>query len=463
MRLFVFVVVVAMVVGCSSGRAPIVEPPAAEAPPAPVQPPEPPAQVQPTGPSVRASGTGLQITGLQRPWIRSWSPSGERALISDGAAFYLLDTTGPTLEPLSGFSSVFESEFWSETELLWSQEARRLYLRDLQTGTDRLLHDFGPTQAIHWLRPGDTHFVANYQKGVVQQGYRFGTIVAAKVGDSAATVLIETGHVIGRMADGQVLAVEGLRGGPLWSLAPTGEKRLLSQADAYFVQISPDGRRALWLTRPEPKTSWLHWLRPAVAHADPPYDPPLTDLWTWDGSTGEPVRTPLGGTFSARAEFSPDGSRIALALNPARVDELTPGTGPSSLAVVEDGTVRTLASFDGPVSIGIWLGSDGFRFMAPTGEKTGAQAPIMRIDMAGKESQFSQALWWAVGVPFTGEHLILDWRGDTSVVYWRGVAEPAQVGFSPNDRLGEPGYAPPGARYMPFSGNHGLWLKRLER
>lgn len=496
MRLFVSALVMVFLVGCSGGQpgapvpqpappvveSPLVPPATPESPPveSPAMPPAPP-----ESPSVQALGSDLAVTGLERPWLRAWSPSGRRALLTGSPdRAFLLDTEAAGVSPLAGMAGLYSAEFWSERELLWMDRQGRLSVRDLQSGGDRLLHEFG-SPVLGWFRPGDTHFVANRVKGMVQQGYQFGAIVAGQLGATGETELIESGHLIGRMVDGQVLAVEGHRGGPLWAFAPTGERRLLSRTPAYFVQLSPDGRRALWLTGPEagaaglaglsgsgaravgptgpgPGATLLDWLRPAVAHADPPYLPRLSDLWLWDGGPGEPQRIPLGGTFSAQAESSPDGLRVALALNPPFDEVPRPATGPGTLAVIEEGRLRPLATSAELVSIGMWLGPDGFQFGRASAEKTGAQAPIMRIDLAGQETQFSQAIWWPVGRP-GGEQLLLDWRGEDSVVCWRGEARPARVAFGPNDQVGEPQYVPPQALYMAFSGPAGLRLKPLER
>lgn len=453
-------VILAVLTGCA-GQPPAPAPPPAPPVPPPSQPPPPRTQQgpAPVQPEVRTVEEDLELTGLEETRSVTWSPSGRRAVVLAKSGAYLLDTEGPSLEPLAGFAPLHRPIFWAETDLLWMKEGR-LLLRDLGTGEDRLLHDFRGL-VIHFLRPSDTHYVVNREQGVVQQGYRFGTIVAGELGKEGERVLIETGHLIGRMKNGLVLAVEGYRQGPLWAISPTGEKRLLSEAPAYFVQLSPDGERALWLTGSPPRASWLDLFGPAVAHADGPYDPPLTDLWTWDGA-GDPVRIPLGGTFSARAAFSPDGKRIALALNEPFREFIGPEMPkrPGRLAVVEAGAIRPLATFEDWVGLGMWLGNDGFRFMPPM-EKTGAQAPIMRIDLKGEQTTFS-SFWLQAGIP-EGENLILDWKGDLSTVYWKGAAAPARVRYSPNDHLGHPIYVGPSAPYLPFSGKGSLWLKRLER
>jgi hypothetical protein len=473
-------VILAVLAGCAGQPpAPAPQPPAAEpspppapqpraAEPSPSSPPAPPVPPPsqplhprtqqgpaPVQPEVRTVLDDLEVTGLEETRSVTWSPSGRRAIVLAKSGAYLLDTEGPSLEPLTGFAPLERPAFWAETELLWMKEGK-LLLRDLTTGEDRPLHDFG-AHVIHFLRPSDTHYVVNRDQGIVQQGYRFGTIVAGELGKEGERVLIETGHLIGRMKNGLVLAVEGYRQGPLWAILPTGEKRLLSEAPAYFVQLSPGGERALWLTGSPPKASWLDLFGPAVAHADGPYDPPLTDLWTWDGA-GDPVRIPLGGTFSARAEFSPDGKRIALALNESFIGPEM-WTGPGRLAVVEAGTIRPLATFEGWVGLGMWLGSDGFQFSPPAREKTGAQAPIMRIDLKGEQTTFST--WWDQANTPEGERLIVDLHGNPSTVYWRGAAAPARVRYSPS--LGYLVYVGPSAPYLPISGEGRLWLKRLER
>lgn len=475
-RIAVLLTIMILVAGCT-GSAPAPEPAPAPPPaPAPAPEPEPAPAPKPTPgkpnkpkpqqpapaaePGVRSEGEDLVLTGMEGTRAITWSPSGRRAVVQAKAGAYLLDTAGPTLTPLAGFNPQDPPAWWSETELLWQREGR-LQVRDLTSGEDRLLHDFG-AHVIHFIRPDDDHYVANRNQGRVMPGYRFGAIVAGTLGGQDEQVLIETGHLIGRLATGQVLAVEGLRGGPLWAITPTGEKRLLSESPAFFAQLSPDRQRALWLTGSPPASSWLDLFRPAVAHADGPYDPPLTDLWTWSG-TGDPVRISLGGTFSARAEFSPDGSRIALALNEGFIGpdmERKPGR----LAVVEQGALHPITTFDDRVGLGIWLGSDGFQFMPPNREKTGAQAPIMRIDLAGQQSKVSGGLWKMAITP-EGDLFLLNWMGDLTTIHWRSAAEVARVDYNPNDRLGYPLYAPPSAPYLPFvSFSHAqVWLKRLER
>lgn len=456
--------------GVAGGEA---EPPGARPGPA-AQPESAEAPAVPPGPAVTAEGEEVVVTGLDRPSPQAWSPSGRRVLIASGPFTYLLDLAKPSLEVLSDFDPSFERPvFWSETQVFWMDAHGRALLRNLETGEDRLIHDFGGP-VIHYIQPGDTQYIANREKGVVMQGYRFGTIVAGELGGAEERVLIETGHLIGRMASGQVLAVEGMRGGPLWALSPTGEKRLLSQDDAYFVQISPDGRRALWFTHsPEPAAEQARrqplallkdLLRPRVAYADPPYDPPLTDLWTWDG-TGDPVRIPLGGTYSARARFSPDGQRIALALNEEIWTELAPGEErqprPGHVAVVEGEEIRVLATFEGRVGIGMWLGEDGFRFTPPM-EKTGAQLPVLRMDLSGQQSEIG-GLWYHAGLhpdPDRGPSMLVIWSGDASTVYWSDSARVAQVHFDVN-RHGQPLYAPPWAPYLPTGDSDALRFLRF--
>lgn len=451
MRLVALAVLIAVLVGCS-GRAsvPVAAPPADPAPPKAVDSP-------PAAPAVRAVGDDLEVTGFKYLGWLVWSPAGSQALLTVDNRVYLLGPAGPSLTLISEFLPIEPVTFWSEQEVVWQRDGR-LQVRDLITGQDRLLHDFRTHGIIHFLRPGDTHYVVNREQGVVQQGYRFGSIVAGKLGGQEERVLIELGHLIGRMKGGQVLAVEGYRGGPLWSLSGTGEKTLLSKDPAYFVQVSPDGGRALWLTGPAPKTSWLNLFGPAVAHADGPYDPPLSDLWTWDGA-GAPTRIPLGSTLSARAEFSPDGARIALALNEAFIGpEMR--EKPGRLAVVEGGKIRRLATYEGWVGMGPWLGSDGFRVMPPV-EKTGAQAPILKLDLGGKESTFSGGIWDQAGTR-EGQHLIVDWKGEVTTVHWNRSAASAQVRFSPNDHLGHPVYVEPSAPYLPFASEGRLRLVPLK-
>jgi len=456
---------IAIMTGCSRGAGPEPAPPPREAERAPAPPPReaepapaPPRVTAPPtlpDPGVRSLAGDLEVQPIAGTRAVSWSPSGRRAVMLAKPGAYLLETAAPSLTRLD-FAPREAPVFWSESELLWEQ-AGRLQVRDLTTSADRLLHDFG-APVIHFLRPGDTHYVVNREKGLVQQGYRFGTIVAGQLGGQDETVLIDMGHLIGRMAAGEVLAVEGYRGGPLWALTDKGEKRLLSQENAYFVQLSPDGRQALWLTRSPEKSSWLELLKPAVAHADPPYDPPLTDLWTWDGS-GDPVRIPLGGPHSARANFSPDGRLIALALNGVLTDAQPVVDQPGSVAVVTGTEIQTLATFDGRVGLGIWLGSDGFRYSPPIREKTGAQAPITRMSLTG-ETEYSHGIWYEAGTR-DGRSLILNWMGDLTTVRWSDSAREARIDFDPNDHVGHPLYVPPSAPYLPFVSGDRVTFKRL--
>ncbi len=158
------------------------------------------------------------MTGLDQPWAGAWSPSGRRVLLRSGRLIYLLDLAEPSLERIPGVGP-WEPVLWSEMELLWMDEDGRVLLRNLETGEDWPIHDFGGPVS-HYIRPGDTHYVVNRERGAVTPGYHFGTIVAGELGGDDEQVLIETGHLIGRMASGQVLAVEGLRGRAL-SPCPT--------------------------------------------------------------------------------------------------------------------------------------------------------------------------------------------------------------------------------------------------
>lgn len=418
-------------------------------PPSEPEPPMAPPRALLADPAVRTVADGLEVTGLENGWVLSWSPSGRRAVMLGKSGAYLLDTEGPSISRLD-LEPWGIPVFWSESELFW-EHGGRLQVRSLADGTDRLLHDFG-APVIHFLRPGDARYVANREKGVVQQGYRFGTIVAGALGGQTETTLIETGHLVGRMRNGQVLAAEGYRDGPLWAITNTGEKRLLSKEAACFVQLSPDGGRALWFTRSPQTSSWLDLFKSAVAYADGPYDPPLADLWIWAGS-GDPVRIPLGGTFSARARFSPDGESIALALNGAFDETVPPGTvtadRPGRLAVVNGNEIQPLATFDGPVGLGIWLGGDGFWYSPPAREKTGAQAPIMRISLAGEQTQFSGGIWYEADAR-DGRSLIVNWKGDLTTVHWSDSAQEARIRFDPNEHAGSPLYVPSTAPYLPF-------------
>lgn len=458
--LIAFAVLVVLMAGCGSKAPHAVDPPA-PAPPTRAEPALPATtpvpSPEPVGPAVRTSGEDLEVTGLKNASPTAFSPSGRRMVVrEESGAHFLLDTAVPSLAPLAAFDPFDLPVFWSETEIVWQRDGP-LKVRDLATGQDRVLHEFG-AQVIHYLRPGDTHYVVSRAQGMVQQGYRFGKIVSGRLGSQEEKTLIETGHLIGRMAGGQVLAVEGLRGGPLWSISPTGEKRLLSKEPAFFVQVSPDGKRALWLTGPEPKSSWLDLLKPAVAHADGPYDPPLNHLWTWDGA-GAPVRISLGGTFSARAEFSPDGSRVALAMNEGFIGP-DMWEKPGRVAVLENGKIRVLATFQGWGGIGMWLGPDGFRFLPPMREKTGGQAPVQRIDLRGEQTTVQGGMWFNPGRP-SGEQLMLFWQEGLSPVYWRGAATVARVRYNPN-WIGHPYYAPPHSVYLPFAHKDGMRLVKLE-
>lgn len=377
------------------------------------------------------------------------------AVVLAKSGAYLLDKAEPSIVRLD-LAPWGTPVFWTESELFWEKKGC-LQVRDLTNGTDRLLHDFGAPGA-HFLRLGDTRYVFNREKGVVTQGYHFGTIVAGQLGSPQETALIDTGHLIGRMTNGQVLAVEGYRGGPLWVVTDTGQKRLLSKEDAYFVQLSPDGNRALWLTRGPQKSAWLDLFKPAAAHADPPYDPPLADLWTWNGSD-DPVRIPLGGTFSARAKFSPDGRYIALALNGA-FSETETADQPGRLAVVVGNEMRPLATFDGRVGLGIWLGGDGFSYSPPSRDRAGGQAPIMRIDLTGKQTQFSGGVWYET-VTHDGKRLIIDWKGDFASVHWSDSAHEARINVNPNEQPGSVLYVPSSAPYLPFVMGEKVLLKRL--
>lgn len=406
---------------------------------------------------VKAVGDDLELTGLTGVSAITWSPSGRRALVASDPGWFLLDTEGPSIEPIPPLENLaVPPAFWSENEVLW-MKGGRLQLRNLATGEDRLLHDFG-AQAIHWLRPGDTHYVVIREPTINQQEYRFGAIVSGELGGSGETVVIKTGHVIGRMASGDLLAVEGQRGGPLWAISPTGEKRLLSQQDAYFVRLSPDGTRALWFTGEPREASWLGLFKPATAYADAPFDPPLTDLWTWDGAA-DPVRIPLGGTYSVQALFSPDGTHIVLALNEGILSENSAALDkPGHLAVVTGARIRTLATFEGRVGLGMWLGTEAFKYTPPM-EKTGAQPPIFRIDLTGKTEALPGLWQMAYSAGDTGLLLLRD--ETEAVLYWSDSAQPARTRLALRENPGQPLYVPPGAPYLPFVRSDRVLLKRL--
>ncbi|HEY8347388.1 MAG TPA: hypothetical protein VIL07_08990 [Symbiobacteriaceae bacterium] len=410
---------------------------------------------------VKQVGDDLELTGLTAVWSIIWSPSGKTALIESKSGWFVLNTEEPSLKPIESLDAYEPPVFWSETEVLWMQGGN-LKLRNLTTGEDRLLHWFGlDYPVIHYLRPEDTYYVINRWQSTTTQGHRVGTIVSGKLGGSDEAVLIDRGYLVGRMATGQVLAVEGLQGGPLWALSPQGEKRLLSKEDAHFVTLSPDGKRALWFTGSPRQSSWLDLFKPAIAYADAPYDPPLTDLWIWDGRD-DPVRIPLGGTFSVQAKFSPDGTYIALALNEEIWSE-TPDPQappkPGQLAVVADGEIRPLATFQGRVHLGQWLGNDRFQFMPPA-DKTGAQPPIFSIDLSGEQTQLPGP--WYQAQSRDGRELLVIWNGgNEAAVFWSDASRPARVRFHLNERLGDVLYAPPHAPYLPFVSAERVVLRRL--
>jgi len=141
--------------------------------------------------------------------------------------------------------------------------------------------------------------------------------------------------------------------------------------------------------------------------------------------------------------------------------ELAPGEErlplPGHVAVVEGEEIRVLATFDGRVGIGMWLGADGFRFQPPV-EKTGAQAPVLRMDLNGQQSEM-HGLWYHSG-PHGGPNMLVLWSGDVSTVYWSDSARVVQVSFDVN-RHGDPLYVPPSALYLPVRSPGSLCLLRL--
>lgn len=357
--------------------------------------------------------------------------------------------------------------FWSESKVLWMKDGR-LQERNLDTGENRGLHDFD-TQAMYWLDDTGMYYVAIREPDMNEQGYRTGAIVTGMLGSDSERVLIDTGYVVGRMATGWLLAVEGQQGGKLWAISPSGKKELISRQDVYFVELSPDGWQALWFTGSPQRTSWLPLFRPATAFADAPFDPALTTLWLWDG-IDDPVRIPLGGTCSARAEFSPDGSCVALALNEEIWSEIPAETDkPGHLAVAADTGIRTLATFDGRVSLGMWLGTEAFQYVPPQ-EKTGGKAPIYRIDLTGAiEALPDYELvpdygllpdYWRLTDPAGGLLLLLR-RENGMDLYWSNASQPAHITVEVGENLGYPLYVSPGAPYLPFVRSDRVLLKRI--
>lgn len=318
--------VLALVAGCSA-PAPVQAPAPDEEAPAIAEGPAPgvvPAPPEPAGPAVHRNGQELVVTGIGRATATTWSPSGRRAVIQAGGGAYLLEDDPLTVRLLPGFTTKEAVAFWSEEEVLWQGEGS-LKLRDLVSGQDRLQHSFGAS-VIHLVRPGDSHYVALRPTESISLGYQMGEVVTGRIGGQEERTLIASGYVVGRLRTGKFLAVASEKeGGPLWAISPAGEMEPLSVGAAHFVQLSPGGEWALWLTDAEERA------------VDPEqfYDPPLTDLWVSDGLEA-PRRIPLGGSYSVRAAFSPDGRRIALALNEGflTAQDVRPG----QLAVWEGGS-----------------------------------------------------------------------------------------------------------------------------
>lgn len=442
--------VLGVVVGCAA-PAPIQVPSPVPAPEekAPAHAEAPPSEAVQATPAVRRTGQELEVTGIGRATDVTWSPSGRRAVIQAGRGAYLLEVDSLTVRPLAGLSGAVS--FWSEDEVLWQGEGS-LQLRDLVSDQDRLLHQFG-APVIHRLRPEDTHYVALRSADPFLQGYGLGQVVAGRLGTQEERILLPSGYLVGRLRTGQLLAVAGENeSGPLWAISPEGELHPLSEGAAHFVQISPGGDRALWLTDREERP----------VNRDQFYDPPLTDLWVWDGH-GAPHRTPLGGSLSVQAAFSPDGSRIALALNEGFVtsDDARPG----KLAAWEKGEIRPLAPFEGKVGLGIWL-EDGFTFTPPGWETTGALMPLYRVDLSGQQGLvkgFRQSVsrWDQTGVgPATWRSLIMIWPEREPSVYWRDSQRVLQVEADPLD---SPLYARPTDPYLPFALDDQLLLRPLGR
>lgn len=391
-----------------------------QAPATPDTAPPPPPRTAPP-PGVSRSGEDLEIT-LPKITNLIWSPSGRLAVVQTDTRNYLLEAEKPGLDPLPLDSGAIS--FWSETELLWTPRGPRgdLNLRDLTTGRDRLLHH-SETPLLHLLKPGEQHLIYLLSTGAAQQG-PFGKIYWTRLGEPGSTLLLENARFAGRMADGRIIATEApAGGGPLWVLHPDGKKAQLSKETAHFPAVSPDGKRLLWFTGPAPqqKSSWLEWLKPAVAHASGPYDPPLTDLWVWEGS-GEPKRFALGCTCSAHALFSPDSRRIALSINETFMED---GVGPKQdqvpkpgkIALVENGTMRDLAQYPDRTTVGIWLGNDGVQIRPVIREKTGGMPPLLRLTLDGKVAD-QAGMWFLHQDPWNGVQVSRWLAGDRWEIHW---------------------------------------------
>lgn len=384
--------------GCSKPNlAPSAAPPpetatATVTPAAPAKAPAP-TPAAPTTPDVNLHplGDGWVLNGVKQPTAIAWAPSGRIAAVTGVEAAYLIDLDQQSVQPLPEIKNARSLTFWSENELTWIEtdgETESLMARDLKAGQSRVFFPFGG-RVEHFLAPGDRQAIFLRVKGVTASPpVTYGEVVAG------GRTVVPEGHLIGRLADGRVLAVTAPRHGALVAVRPDGGVESVSPLTCFFPAVSADGSRALWFTGPG-----------KAGDAEPLAD----TLWLWSGK-GMPVSVSLGGQYAVRALFSPDSSRIAMELHDPDY------TKPGQIAVVENGALRTLLKDAHALHVQAWLG-DSLLFLRTQMEKTGGQVPGNLLSMEGKETRTPLLL--------SAANMLVS---PTMEIWWPGTAEHRQVG-----------------------------------
>lgn|GEM_PF-3388388 len=374
-----------------------------------------------TAPEVVATDSGFTLRGLEEVGAVAWSPSGKLAVLSTGAGQWLLDTTHPSLRPLpdtgdayplaywDAHSNPLRPRFWTESTVAWHRlgaTGLQLMVSDLKSGTTRAVHRF-PLPATHFVRPGELRIVYHLHNSVTSRNTSCGPVMTGELGKEPDRTLLENGRLLGRLAGGQVVVVEGCGAGRIGVTDLAGQFTWLTDQVASQPAISPDGKQLLWFTAPS-RISLRPLLGPAVAHADPRgYDFGMDTLWVWGGS-GAPTRIPLGGEYVVDALFEPDGRRVALALNGLGPGEDRP-LKPGFIAVVDGMAMQRLAEGNEGVRLHMWSAGEVV-FQRLASEKTGGQPPLVGVDTAGTEKTWSTIYAWDASYTLTRDgaayHLI---------------------------------------------------------
>jgi hypothetical protein len=406
--------------------------------PQPAPPPQPAPQApKADGPVVLRQGSDLWIPRLSQASSVAWSPSTAVAVIQAPDGAYLLDPDQSELQELPGLISVSRVFFWSEGELAWTREIGHhqwLMLRDTATGKDRELIDFGGT-ANHFIQPGDARAVFCRVKGQAsgEVPHPYGEIIATGPGQESS--LLPEGYLVGRLADGRTLVVQGRRYGPLAAVDQSGSLTWLSRENVYFPQISPDGKRVLWFTRagnPAPNQDELY--------------PKADTLQIWDGgSSALSVALPKEIAI-VEALFAPDGRRIAVATADL-------GTGAGHLSVWDGARLLPLQNHTMRMPLKGWDGN-GILYFRPSQEKTGAEPAIFRTDLDGKETIVPYRNKWGayIAVSLDGKQFL---HAD---VIWPDSAERRRVDREPVQVLS----SRPDDPYLASVEPDGLWLLKLD-